>query len=421
MARTSVTLTDANVRTLKPSEAGRETFYWDEATPGFGLRIRETGARSLVAQYKLGSVHRRMTLGTVGKIRVKQARKDAIGYFEQVARGEDPAAKRAEKKVHAAHTFRIGVDDFLKHYRQHGWKNNGVRERTAVETERYLMDHAKPLHPMAIRSIKRQHISDWLGKIATTRGGVTANRARSAVSTFFQWAIAEGLCDDNPTRGTVKRRERKRERVLSDQELADIWLNSPDGEYGTILKLLMLTGCRRDEIARLRWSEVDTVKRIISLPKGRMKADQRHDVWLTDAALALLPPRPEEKRQFVFGLMDTGFQGFSKPKLALDKRLDAVAVERTGGKTAKFETWTPHSFRHTIETQLNEHFGIQPHVTNALLAHKTGAGKSGSQGTYNHATYFEERKSALEIWSSHIMVQVAKATGANVTQLPARA
>lgn len=397
-----VTLTDDNVWTLQPSASGRETFHWDQVAPGFGLRIRETGSRSLVAQYKIGSKHRRITLGTVGKVRVTAARKTAMGYFEQVGKGEDPAAHKAARKAQAAHTIRTAIDAFLKHYREHGWKKNGVRSRTLTETERYLLKHAKSLHPMAVHGVTRQHVADMLGKVAAERGGVTANRARSAVSTFFQWAVAEGLRDENPVSGTLKRAEKKRDRVLTDAELAAIWINAPESDYGRILKLLMITGCRLNEIAKLRWSEVNAGARMLSLPGARTKTDTKHKVWLTDAALALLPAKPDDGRVFVFGRKDSGFQGFTKPKAALDEKLG-------------IPHWTPHAFRHTIETELNERFSVPPHVTNALLGHVSGAGKQGSQGNYNHATYFNERKSALEKWSSHVMVCVAQAEGANVT------
>lgn len=407
MKREPVTLTDANVRTLPASSPSRETFYWDASTPGFGLRIRESGSRSLVAQYKIGTVHRRIRIGAVGKVHVKAARKTAMDYFEQVGKGDDPAATKTAKKAAAAHSFRSAVDEFLKHYRVHGWKKNGVRERTLTETERYLLKHAKTLHPLAVRGVTRQHISEMLAKIAGQRGGVTANRARSAVSTFFQWAVAEGLCDENPVAGTVKRGERKRDRVLSDAELAAIWINAPAGDYGRMLCLLMITGCRLNEIAKLRWVEVDTEARTLTLPGARTKSDTKHKVWLTDAALALLPAKSDD-RQFVFGRKDTGFKGFTRPKEALDAKLG-------------IPHWTPHAFRHTIETELNERFGIQPHVTNALLGHVSGAGKTGSQGTYNHAVYFDERKKALDIWSTHVLTAVAKATGANVTKLPVKA
>jgi len=113
--------------------------------------------------------------------------------------------------------------------------------------------------------------------------------------------------------------------------------------------------------------------------------------------LALLPVKPDE-RYFVFGRRDTCFPGFTRPKAALDATLG-------------IPHWTPHTFRHTIETELKAHFGVRQHVTNALLGHVSGAGKRGSQGTYNHATYFDERKAALEMWSEHVL---ANAEGANV-------
>src|SRR5262245_52265974 len=101
-------------------------------------------------------------------------------------------------------------------------------------------------------------------------GPVAANRGRAVLSKFFRWAIGEGLCDANPVVGTNVRDENDpRERSLSDTEAAAVWLAAPDSDYGWILKLILLTGCRRAEIGDLKWSEIDFEARTITLPRER--------------------------------------------------------------------------------------------------------------------------------------------------------
>jgi integrase len=125
--------------------------------------------------------------------------------------------------------------------------------------------------------------------ITKKNGPIAANRARATLSKFYRWAIGEGLCDNNPVTGTNKRDENDpRERSLSDAEAAAVWLAAPDNDYGRILKLILLTGCRRTELGDLKWSEIDTEARTITLPRERTKNGQEHVVPLTDAALAIV-------------------------------------------------------------------------------------------------------------------------------------
>ena len=112
---------------------------------------------------------------------------------------------------------------------------------------------------------------------------------------MFAWAIGEGLAETNPVNGTNRASESKsRERVLSDAEFAAIWKAAPDNDYGRIVKLLMLTAQRREEIGGLAWSEIDKARKLIALPPERTKNSRPHDVPMSDAAVAILestPPR----------------------------------------------------------------------------------------------------------------------------------
>ena len=155
---------------------------------------------------------------------------------------------------------------------------------------------------------------------------------------MYAWAIGEGLCDLNPVIGTNKAEEAgTRDRVLSDAELAAIWEAAPEGDYGRILRLLMLTAQRRDEIACLRWSEINTEAKTITLPRNRTKNGREHVVPLSSDALAILEVIPKQADRYaVFGLGDTGYSGFSAPKVKFDEKL---------GNAVK--PWTLHDLRRT--------------------------------------------------------------------------
>jgi integrase len=232
-----------------------------------------------------------------------------------------------------------------------------------------------------------------LDKIASEHGPVSADRARAALSTFFAWAIGEGLCETNPVVGTNKHfdGERSRDRVLTDRELAVIWQALPDSDYGAIVRLLILTGQRREEIGALRWSEVDLEAREIALPPVRNKNGRPHDIPLSDQALSILKSRPARaSRDLVFGngprgrdgeARSCGFQGWAKAKLALDQQISSV------------DPWRLHDVRRTVATRMAE-LGVQPHVVEAVLNHVSGH-KAGVAGVYNRSSYAHEKREAL--------------------------
>jgi integrase len=287
-------------------------------------------------------------------------------------------------------------------------RREGMKPRSHQECSRHLQKHWKPLHGMAVSAIDRAAVAVHLKAIAKDSGAVTANRARSTLSAMFAWAIGEGLCEANPVIGTNKKDEGgSRERVLSDAELAAVWNATGDNDYGNIVKLLMLTAQRRDEIGGLEWSEIDQQAKVISLPASRTKNSRPHDIPLSSAALALVVALPRRTgRALVFGSGEGGYSGWSRSKEALDE-------------SAKLsEAWTLHDLRRTAATRMAD-LGVQPHVIEAILNHVSGH-KSGVAGIYNRSTYAVEKRAALELWATHLQVARAKASGANVSKLRQR-
>src|SRR5262249_22952810 len=157
--------------------------------------------------------------------------------------------------------------------------------RSLAECTRHLKTLWKPLHGVSLGAVSRSVIAGHIRKIAEGSGPITANRARATLSAMYGWAIGEGFCDSNPVDGTNKAIEEKtRDRVLADVELAAIWKHTGEWDYGRIVRLLMLTGQRRDEIGSLRWSEVtkdSNGQALIALPAARVKNGRQHDVPLS--------------------------------------------------------------------------------------------------------------------------------------------
>src|SRR5262245_31586510 len=292
-----------------------DVILFDDDLPGFGIRIRASGSKTWVFQYKLGSGHRRISLGKYPALHPAQARKTAAKLHAEVRLGNDPAAVKAEKQVRATETFGAIARNYLERRR------GQIRASTLLEIERHLQRNLAPLHDMPLATIDRRTIANQLARI-TNVAPVQANRTRSTLSAFLTWAAREGLIETNAAAFTNKNTETSRDRTLTSSELAQIWRALPaESDYGDILKLLILTGQRATEIADLRWNEIDFEREVIELPPWRVKNNTRHIVPMSPMVCAILKARPQNGREFVFGTGQGGFSGWSHSKARLDAAL----------------------------------------------------------------------------------------------------
>jgi integrase len=311
----------------------------------------------------------------------------------QITLGHDPQAEKAAKRARAARTFGAAVDLFLA-AKEH------LRPRTLRGLRLYLKNgpHFRPLHAVPLSEISRADIAARLSALAHQQPA-SAIAARSAISSLYAWAIAEGWCDANPAAGLRNLPPAKsRDRVLTDAELAAVWRGCSDDDFGRIVRLLILTGARRQEIGSMAWDEYDPATGMLSLGAERTKNKRPHSVTLPLAAREIIGSVARNGRAFLFGQRGAlGFTRWSAPKQALDRQL--------GGAVAP---WTLHDLRRTTATRLAD-LGIQPHVIEALLNHVSGS-KRGVAGTYNRSPYFAQVKTALERWSQHVLALAAGKT-----------
>src|SRR5262249_28421760 len=239
------------IRSLALPQGMSDRTFFDDSQPGFGVRVRASGSQTCVVQYKVGGQHRRMPLGSVAEIDLGKARSMARDLLARVRLGQDPFAEKLEVRAKAVETFGALLPAYLEH------KQTKLRPRTMVEIERHLNMQAQPFHGRAVHAIDRRAVATLLAQVKTSSGPVAANRVRESLSAFFSWAIGQGILEANPAVGTTREHEQSRDRVLSAEELADIWRALNGDRYGDIVRLLMLTGARRTEIADLNWAEVD--------------------------------------------------------------------------------------------------------------------------------------------------------------------
>jgi integrase len=368
-----------NVAAIRPPTGKADHCEWDDAMPRFGIRFRNGGPGSYVIQYSLHGREAKIALGKVSRVRLMDAKTEAQQHFAKIAKGINPALERATVAAKAASTLDQMIPDFLAYLAQEGRAESYLDENT-----RSLTRYFKALHSYNALDVTRLMVATELAKISKEHGPFAAARSRAHLSKFYSWAIGEGRAENNPVSGTNKATTKKRDRILTDKELGKIWDECPaDEDYGRIIMLLMLTGCRRDEIGSLSRYEIKGDH--LDLPGRRTKNKKRFLVPLSPQALAVLKTiEPRDDSDFVFGRGEGGFSGWSQSKARLDARLG-------------FDDWVPHDLRRTFSTKMND-MGVAPHIVEACLNHVVG----GVAGVYNHAKHLKEKREALDQWGRHI-------------------
>ena len=384
-------LTKATVAGLSLPAGCDDKIYWDDDISLFGVRLRKGGSKGWVFWYRLGgraSPLRKIGLGATSAVTAAEARAEAAKLYARVRLGQDPAGEKAESVVRASETVESAFRLFLARQAKR------LKPRSYAEVERHLRVQSKPFHRLPLAQIDRRAVARLLAEIGVSSGPFAANRLRASLMTFFTWCMREGLIDSNVVIATNKNHEGgSRERVLSNDELRAVWAATSGGDqYSAIVRLLLLTGARRDEIGGLKWDEIDFDNAMISLPGERTKNSKPFDIPLTPTTLAILEAQPRRDRAFVFGRGQGGFSGWSKSKTELDRRADIAS-------------WRLHDLRRAVSTVMHDCLAVQPHIVEAVLGHISGH-KGGVSGVYNKAAYRTEKAAALALWAEHVLAVV---------------
>src|SRR5262245_30595736 len=296
-------ITKRTAEGLRPGQ-----WLWDSGVTGFGAK-RSKGGVFYYLRYRIGGTQHFTSIGKHGSSHTPEtARREAQRLLGQIATGADPAAQR---NAPAPETFGAAMERYLTH------KRAQLRPRSFTEIDRHLRQHARSFHRQPLSEINRRAIAQRLGEVETGSGSVARNRVRSSLSAMFDWAIREGLLEVNPVAMTASAVERTRERVLSPAELGKLWHALGTGHFADIVRLLILTGQRRDEIGDLQWSEIEaegpTSSGIakLTLSPARTKNNRAHVVPLSPQALAIVQRQPRRDRPFLFGRSGHGYSGWS--------------------------------------------------------------------------------------------------------------
>jgi integrase len=222
------------------------------------------------------------------------------------------------------------------------------------------------------------------------------------------WAIERGLIEVSPCAGIrAPAAETSRDRVLSDDELKAVWL-AADGlaaPYNAFVKLLILTGARRSEVAGMMWREIDFDAKLWTLPAARAKNATEYQIPLSDSAVQILRALPRiADSDLVFTLSGrVPIRGFHNIKTRIDDLMP-------GGPP-----WTLHDLRRTFASGCAR-LGIAVHVVEAALNHRSGSIR-GIAAVYNRYSYDTEKRAALEVWGHHVEGLASAKLAANVFRL----
>ena len=398
-------LTEKTVRAARAKDS--EAFLWDGQLPGFGVRIKPPsakntdGVKTFIVQYRVGSQTRRLKIGRYPAFRVEEARKRAIALLSEIGSGGDPSQRARRERAIQIDTVKAIAAQFIdKHAKARG-------RRSWRETERIFNVYINPiLGRRPIRGVTRRDIIELLDNVADNRGPIMANRVLAAVRKLFNWAIARDIIEASPVVGIEKPgEETKRERVLTDGEIREVWnaAESIGYPYGHLAKALLLTGQRRAEVAGMRRAEVDAGEGVWTIPQERTKNKLAHEVPLSPAVRGLLASVPHVG-DCVFKTGRTGDKPLNSFTVAKE-RLDAAILEARNtraqgerrGKAEPMPHWTLHDLRRTMRTRLSK-LGVTPEIAERAIGHIP----TGVRAVYDRHQFHEEKRAALALWAQSL-------------------
>jgi integrase len=420
------TLNERIIKALKPAVTGQRRDLWDTVVPGLGIRSTDKGnhAYVLLSRFPGSRNPTRRSIAEVGAIGLAEARTKARHWLALIAKGVDPAieverARLAEQRKQAD-TFAAVAETFFT--RKLKTQRRGFVVERIVRRELLPSWGARPVTDITHRDVREivQRVVD--------RGAPTyAHNVFDASNAVLNFAAAQDLIEANPAR-LLKRNavigpKRHRQRVLGDTELRAFWRASSQLDYpfGPFFRLLLLTGCRLDELGGARWREFELERKTWTIPAERFKSDSEHMVPLTDDALAVLATLPRfNSGDFLFSTTfgKAPVRGFSKAKERLDRHMlgalrELAELRGDDAKEVELTGFVNHDLRRTVRTRLSA-LKVQDHIAEAVIGH----GRKGIARVYDMHRFEDEKREALTLWAGRLRT-IVEPSPANVVELKA--
>jgi integrase len=394
-------LTDRFLTSFSLEPGRKDQLVFDTECPGLGVRITAKGTRTFLVQWTDPATKQKVRerLGVWGSLTIDQARTAARARHGDVAKGINPAAERKKMKEAAASEkadLALTLDGLIGDWASRHLSQR--RPRYAAEAQRALRFAFNKFLKAPASRLSRSIVIDVLDAFVQDGKPTIAGQTMAYGRACFAWAEKREKVSANPFRGLpVSNGATERDRVLDDVELANVWAAASRMSYpfGPFYQLAILTLQRREEVAGMRWSEIDLEKRMWTIPAERMKNRRPHDVHLSSAAESVLAVLPRVKGQdHVFTTLgDRSISGFSKGKKAIDAEICSDGDDA-------LVAWRLHDLR---RTGVSKHaaMGFDSIVADKLLAHKPAKLK-GVASVYQRHGFYDERARALDAWAAHV-------------------
>ena len=361
---------------------GRDTMFWDRDLPGFGVRVYRSGRKVYIAQARGPSGTRRAVVGRHGKMQPKVARRQAAAMIDRIRRGEEPVPREPEPEPTVADL----AERFMKAHVEVNCRPKTVETLGAI-----LRLHVVPqLGALAISAVERSHIAALHDRMRGTP--YQANRTVETVARMYSLAEAWGLvaADRNPCRSVRRYRERPRERFLSADEYRRLGAaldaaeadGSVMGSAIAAIRLLLLTGCRKMEIVRLRWDDLDRTAGEIRLTDAKTGTRRVPLTPAVDWVLGRIP-RSEENPWVIAGRKPgTHLSNLDEPwrRICVRAGLDGVRI---------------HDCRHSFASRALA-LGEGLPMIGELLGHR----KVATTARYAHLARDTEKAAAAKVGGS---------------------
>ena len=373
-------LTEEGVAKLNPPASGQVDYY-DAGMPGLVLRVNYGGAKVWRALYYLKKIDKdgeRITIPTTHKLgryphmRLKHARERARQFLEDPQQALAQADDGSFKKV---------AENFIKRHVEH------EKLRSQPEIERVLKKYIYPKwEALSFREIRRSDITTLMDHVEDNHGARQADVCLAVISKMMNWYASR---DDYYTSPVVKgmhrnkSAERKRKRILTDDEIVSLW-KAADGTFGAFLKVALLTAQRREKVVTMKWDDV--VDGVWTIPSEEREKSNAGSLQLPKAVIDIIEAQPRlagNPYVFAAGKGKGRFNSFCRRKEDIDAKLPDMPG------------WVIHDLRRTARSLLSR-ADVRPDISERVLGHTI----KGVEGVYDRHDYSEKKGAALAALAS---------------------
>lgn len=400
--------TEKSLQALKPKTAAftvTETGVSSDMR-GLQVRVEPTGTKTFRFRCKVDGRERPIRLGGYPTMTLAQAHQKVQAYRAQLQQGIDPVAEReaVRRANRSAPTVQVIYEDFRDHYLRR-------KRKRPAEAEAILENHVLPVwKDRKAKSVTRREIIELIRHLAETRGPRIAEVTKGLTGQMFGYAVDSGLLASSPAGRipVIGSRGERRGRILTETEIRQFWQATAEinamPQIRAALRLLLVTGQRRQEVALARLDHIDEDARTWTIPAENSKNGKAHMVPLSPLALEIigeLEAAGERKAQDG----TTARSAFLVPSRLLDDQpiepLALTRAVRNNRDVFGFE-FTPHDLRRTAASGMAA-LGTSRLVVGKVLNHTDDS----VTAIYDRHDYAEEKRAALEAWADHLQAIVA--------------